>query len=388
MFGIKKNTYNSYIPVLLFLLAGIIWRTQYYVLSLYVAMPLIIVYSIYRYYHVIIKSKYTLLYLFLIIWMLLSSMINYNSIVSIREMIPVVGSCFLSLSVYGIAYRNDKARIIFLSYIVLFIFLMFKNITREGFVSDFDYANEAERVNNSILNANDFAYYSLYAIMSLRLFIQMLRIKIKPFILIVIYVICALVSFFVAMMVASRQVLIIQIPLIVLFIYIDFVKKDGLNRKLILLIIAIVIISILPSILDTYSHSYLAKRNEISFREDVRSELLSIAFVNGLDNPFFGLGLGADIYFSHCTYTHLLERCGFPAAIIFVIIIFYAIIDQYKRYRRTRELNFLLYFYCIVIIAVGHITYSYIDEPFLMSIMFAIVGVSDKEYKVFYQKYR
>ena len=149
-------------------------------------MPLIIVYSIHRYYHVIIKSKYTLLYLFLIIWMLLSSMINDNSIVSIREMIPVVGSCFLSLSVYGIAYRNDKARIIFLSYIVLFIFLMFKNITREGFVSDFDYANETERVNNSILNANDFAYYSLYAIMSVRLFIQMLRIKIKPFILIVI----------------------------------------------------------------------------------------------------------------------------------------------------------------------------------------------------------
>ena len=136
---------------------------------------------------------------------------------------------------------------------------------------------------------------------------------------------------------------------------------------------------------NMFNDSYLATRSEVGFQDDVRNYILIEAIYQGFDNPMFGLGLGAKTFFSHCTYTHILSRCGFPAAIGFIILIIKCLWEQFKRYRITKKINFLLYFFCISIIFVGHFLYSYIDQPFLMPIMFAIIGISDREFKILKQ---
>ena len=384
MISFKYNKNNSYIPIFLFLLAGILWRTSLYIVSLYVAIPLLILFCIIFYYKDFFNNKYSYLYLFVLFWIFLSSIVNPHD-AALDEIIPIIASYLLSFSIYSIAYRNNKYNGIFLSYIALFAFLLYMNITSENFTSNFSYSNELERMNNNILNANEFAYYSLYAIMSIGILIHTVRYKIRPIYILAIYCVCGYISLYVALMTASRQVLALNIPMLILFSYIDFFKNGGNKRNIVILLGAMIIILLLPYMQNMFNDSYLATRSEVGFQDDVRNYILIEAIYQGFDNPMFGLGLGAKTFFSHCTYTHILSRCGFPAAIGFIILIIKCLWEQFKRYRITKKINFLLYFFCISIIFVGHFLYSYIDQPFLMPIMFAIIGISDREFKILKQ---
>ncbi len=376
---VSKKGHNSYLPVLLFLFAALVWRTPYYVLSLYVAIPLLIVYCFYNYKRVIFSSKYFTPYLFVVVWMFLSSVANPNMALSLRMMIPIVASFLLSMSTYAIARSNENARMLFLTYVALFFFLMAMNMMSGGFVADFDYANELERRSNTILNANEYAYYSLFAIIGWRLYVLLRKKDIKPLLLACLYLLSAAISLYVALMIASRQVLLLQIPLLIYLFYIDFIS--GGKNKFVAVILVLAVIIALPIAVDLYNNSYLAVRSQVGFQEDARGVLMYRAIEEGSDNPIFGLGLGADTTFSHCTYTHLFSRSGFPALIGFILIMFRSLYEQWRRFLRTRRKSFLFYLGCLGIIAIGHFTYSYFNEPFMMSIMFAIIGSSDGEYK-------
>lgn len=375
----KKKILNSFLPLVLFLFAALVWRTSYYVLSLYVAIPLLVIICFYNYKTVILKSKYFSLYLFIILWMLCSSLLNPNTMESLRLMIPVVGTFFVSMSVYAITRLNRNASAVFLIYVLLFAVLMIMNVRSSGFTTDFDYSNELERRGNSFLNANEFAYYSLFAVIGWRIYFLIKNVSLNSFILLGLYLLSALVSFFVALMIASRQVLILQIPILLFFFYLDFVK--GNRHKFFALILTIIIIVATPFIIHQYDNSYLATRYEVGFQEDTRSVLMIKAIEETMDNPVFGIGLGANAHFSHSTYTHLMSRSGIPALIAFVVIIGKCIFEQWRRYFRFKRSRFLLYWGCLIIIAIGNFTYSYLSDPFLMPIMFAIIGCSETDYQ-------
>lgn len=375
----NKKTFNSFLPLILFLFAALVWRTSYYVLSLYVAIPLLILFCFYNYKNVIIKSRYFSLYLFIIIWMFGSSILNPNTEESLRLMIPIVATFLVSMSVYAITRLNRNASILFLVYVLLFAFLMIMNVQSSGFTTDFNYSNELERRGNSVLNANEYAYYSLFAIIAWRIYFLMKEVSLNSFILLGLYLLSASVSFFVALMIASRQVLVLQIPILLFFFYLDFVK--GNRNKSFAVILAIIIIVATPFVIHQYDNSYLAIRSEVGFQEDARSALMINAIEEAMDNPIFGIGLGANAHFSHSTYTHLLSRSGIPTLIAFIVIMGKCILDQWRRYFRLKRSRFLLYWGCLIIIAIGNFTYSYLSDPFLMPIMFAIIGCSETDYQ-------
>lgn len=56
--SINDKRANSYIPVLLFAFAALVWQTQYYVASLYVAIPLLIVYC-FGFIRTLFSNQYT-----------------------------------------------------------------------------------------------------------------------------------------------------------------------------------------------------------------------------------------------------------------------------------------------------------------------------------------
>lgn len=379
-----KNANNSYSPVILFLLAALVWRTSYYIYSLYVIIPIIIVYCFYNYRKAVIYSTYFKPYLFILFWMSLSSLVNENASQSFSAMIPIFASFLLSMSIYSIAYKNKYSRFIFFAYVALFVFLMVQNMQSGGFTMDFDYANEVERRENSQLNANVYAYYSLFAIIGWRMFILCYDKKNKPLVMASLYLLSIALIFYVALMTASRQVMALEIPLLLYFFYFDFIR--GGKKKIVLLLLGIVMFALLPYFSNLYNNSYLAVRSEVGFQDDSRSSLMIDAIILGLENPFWGLGLGANTDFSHCSYTHLLSRTGIPVFIVFLYIILNSIIVQWKRFRQTRDVSYLYYLGSLGIMAIGHFTYSYIQEPFMMAIMFGVIGISDNNYKKCYVK--
>ena len=99
MISFKYNKNNSYIPIFLFLLAGILWRTSLYIVSLYVAIPLLIVFCIIFYYKDFFNKKYSYLYLFVLFWMFLSSLVNPHD-AALDEIIPIIASYLLSFSIW------------------------------------------------------------------------------------------------------------------------------------------------------------------------------------------------------------------------------------------------------------------------------------------------
>ena len=377
--SIRDKRANSYTPMCLFAFAALVWRSSYYVASLYVAIPLLIIYCFWFYKGTILRSQYWAPYFLMILWMFLSTAVSDTSNEGFRLMVPITASLLLSFAGYSLVRNNNNYWVLYVSYIALLAYLLYQNLAAGGFVQSFDYSSEAERNSSMMLNANDYAYYTLFATMSLKLSLEFFGPRIRGIYKVVLYIAFALLSFYVALFTASRQVLALQIPLLAFFFYYDFLwRKKGKVWYLFLLIL--LLIAFLPYLDTIYSNSYLSVRSQVGFQEDVRSEILKRAFFQGLEYPLFGLGIGADTFFSHCTYTHLFARCGLIAAICFIVILYKGAITQLKRYRKSRDRVFFLYLVLVLFIAVGNFTYSYVQEPFMMTILFVILGNSDRYY--------
>ena len=316
--------------------------------------------------------------------MFLSSLLSDNSLASLKIMISVTATFFLSFSVLALSQKGNNSFFLSFAFICLFIAILYSTLTSESYINSFDYANEAERRANTDLNSNQYAYFSLFTIMAVRLMLGRISIY-KPLLGLFIYFVLAGLSFFVALLTASRQVLLLEIPLIVYFVFFDFSTKDNkINRVFLFLFILVAAFFFLPKITSLYDSSYLAVRSGEDIEEDARSYLLLMGLHQGLDNPMFGLGFGANVLFSHCTYTHLLARCGVPAFITYIYMVYISIKEQYQRYKTTHDKYFRLYLFMLVFFAVANFFYSYINQPFMQTIMFLIIGESDK----LYSKYR
>ena len=376
----------DYLPTILFIVSAIIWRTPYYTIGLYVLLPIIIIYSFVKYRNLIISSIYWKPYLLLLIWMFLSSFLNDNTANSLNVMISVFATFLLSFSILSLSQNGSNGKMIELGFFALFVAILYTTITSGHFSTSFDYSNETERRGNTELNSNQYAYFSLFAIMAIRLLIgksENKRLYLRSFL----YLALGAMAFWVALLTASRQVLLTEIPVIVFFIFYDFIGKGAaVSKYFILFGLIIVAFFLSPHVLDLYDNSYLAVRSNERFQEDERYSLLLIGLQQGLDNPFWGLGFGADVAYTHCTYTHLLARCGIPALLLYIHMIYTSIKQQLYRYRETNDRYFFLLFFLTVIFAYANFFYSYINQPFMMTILFLIVGESNLIYNQFYYK--
>lgn len=372
----------DWFPVLLFLISIITWRGGTYRFSLYLAIPVLIIYSFARFYRIIISSKYWWPYLLLIIWIFISSLVNDNRDVSLERMIPIVASFLLSFSVYATSSRKKNYHFLYFAYCAFFVVMFIQSYQTKGFVSEFDYANEIDRKSRMRLDANAYAYYSFFLIISARMMFESFNKSFKKLLRLMLYIILLIISWYVALFTASRQVLYLNIPIILMFVYIDFFKRQSIGGSLpYLMAILIVLITLVPLFFQYYSNSYLAYRSQTTFVEDSRYSLFVKAYDVFIENAFWGIGLGAPISFSHSTYFHLASRCGFPALLLYIVMLLKFIVPQIKRYRKTMNTTFLLYFICGLFYFIGNFLYSYIDEPFMMAILFILIGDSERYYK-------
>ena len=384
-----KKYYTDWFPVLLFLMAFVLWRGDLYQVSLYVLIPILIVFSFSNNYRTITQCKYYRPYLVLLLWALLSSLINDHTADSIRKMIPMFASFLLSISAYSIALKKNNSIFLYFAYFAFFIVLMSQTFQQSGFVQNFDYADEIEREGTTKMNANEYAYYSFFLIIAIRMMLEWLGMIKSKFLLLLIYLVLTVVVTYVALLTASRQVLYIEIPLLAFLLYVDFIKnnKKGGSKVVFMMLIIVALFAIIPVFMYYFDNSYLAVRSEVSYQEDNRSTLLVEAMEIAFFHPLFGLGLahpigvivdGIPVSFSHCTYTHLASRCGLLTSILYLYIAIKYLNTQYKHYRLYKDTIYLLYFVFGAFYFIGNFLYNYIDGPFMMAILFILIGDSER----------
>lgn len=384
MFFFLKEKGIDYIPTLLFVFAAIMWRTQYYQLCLYVAIPAMILYTFLKRRSSVFQCKYWKTYTMVMILILLSTIVNDFNAEAISILVPITATYLVSLSIYGLSVNGHNSRILCIAFIGLYVSLMYATITGEAFVSDFDYANEADRRSNTVLNSNQYAYFSLFAIMAIRVLIGC-KDKLGAFTKIIIYLVLLLAACYTAFMTASRQVLLLEVPLIGYFFYHDFLEHGkGVYRGLFVIAIVFFILYGLPLFFQIYDNSYLAVRSESSISEDSRTALMMAALDLGFEYPIFGVGLNADTTYSHCTYTHLFSRCGILSCILYVYMVFNAIAVQYKRALLTHDSYYNILSVCLILFAIANFFYSYIDQPYMLPILFLLIGESDRHTQEYY----
>ena len=246
-----------------------------------------------------------------------------------------------------------------------------------------------ERVNDSTLNANKLAYYTFYSTISFY-FLAEISKKNKSLnkAFRILFLAMIPTSFWIALITASRQVLIIQTPTILILGYIRYFTSVKLRSAAISLIVVVGVVVLFASTVESiYSNSYLAQRNEISLDEDSRPKLMAEAIQVGFEHPIFGVGPGnyclvsKDGRYSHCTYTELFANTGFLGFLLYAILLLKFFFVNYRRFRSTRDNYYLSYMTFALIFIFYNIFYVFYKDMWLTAFFFLVAADSEFYYK-------
>lgn len=271
-------------------------------------------------------------------------------------------------------------------FIILFIqALIYANnhILIEGFDTSKD------RLNDDKLNANTVAYYTFFVTFALYELGNNFLVK-KDYVVRV-FRICFLamyiLSFIIALLTASRQVLIIQLPLLAFLTYIRYIKGVSAKRKVVFILIASVIcISSIDKIADAYDNSFLKVRSEKDVKEDSRSALLQDAIKVGFEHPIMGVGPGNYVrysfnrHFSHCTYTELFANTGIIGSLIYITLLLMFIKKQWSRMRIYRDNVYLVFLICGMIYLFDNFFYVFYIDLWLIGFFILLASHSETYY--------
>lgn len=316
-------------------------------------------------------NTYMKLLTFMYAWIFICFPFSYNLDIASSRLHRLVGVYLLLYTVYKLAQNAKMHPYIYLIWILMYFACIYFTQT-EVVTPDFDYTSD--RASNEKLNANCLGYFTFFTTFIIFYWGEIIKKKYIRTIFKILFLLTILLSFYIAIITASRQVLIVQIPLITMLLYIRYVTHSGQTSMIIFLfIIFVVTIIAFCEGMDIYNNSYLSKRAEVNASEDLRAILLWDAIRVGIEHPIFGVGPGCfasyshHFVFSHNTYTELFANCGFPAACLFISVIFVFIKRQWKQYKNTKDKLFLTFLVCGVIYALDNMFYVFHLDPWLMS---------------------
>jgi O-antigen ligase len=131
----------------------------------------------------------------------------------------------------------------------------------------------------------------------------------------------------------------------------------------------------------------LADRIARTVVADDRFELIINGFLIGLQHPITGVGPGnvilhlGGVNSTHCSYAELFAASGLLPLVLFIILVVIFILEQWRRYRHTKNNLFLYFFTTGVFWAVYNFFYEFYLDLWLMSFLFLLIGHSNQYYK-------
>lgn len=381
---IKNLTITEKLSLLcLYFAAAIRLDESLNVIALYFAIPLSFVLSF-----VSVKgllcNKYLKLFIILCLWICLSYLGAEYIEAANRQMKQILGVVLLCVTIANLSRKEKLIPYLYFIYIILFV-AAYKYALDHVLDSNFDFSED--RLNDDKLNANTLAYYLFFNTVALffggeffskkrcSMFFKLLFICVIP------------VSFLTAILTGSRQVLVIQIPIILFFLAFRYVK---VNVKSIIYLFFLLLGSfILYNTVGAkfYENSYLKYRYEMNIKDDERFYLLNRAIEVGMENPLFGVGPGNYLYynqvkgFSHCTYTELFANTGVVGLVLYMMLIFVFMRRQWLRFRFYKDKMFIAFFFIGIIFILDNMFYVFYTNLWLMSFFILIASHSEVYYK-------
>lgn len=353
-------------------------------IALYIVLPILFCVTILT--NIRVKPhKYMRLLLLLFIWILFSVLWASNVQLALVQVNQILGSFILC---YIISIQGLKPRLVPWLYVTFIILL----------IADWYYAYNnifsvidlgVERLNDDKLNANTFGYHTFYATFALFILgeINMKHRRLFQ----IMFLLMIPLSFLTAIYTASRQILLIQVPLILLLLYGRYYRSKSIRLKVVAIIITVIsALVLIPRAVDMYSGSTLKERTELDVNEDGRLLLLLDAISVG--NQYFPLGVGANNFqlytnnkgFSHNTYLELYANEGIIGVLLYVIMLLTFLKRQWRRYRMTGDVIFFYFFVAGFIYALDG--FFYVFYPHLWLISFFILIATHSE--LYYNKYK
>ena len=382
----KTNSFSTSVIIIAVLFASLVsLTTTLNSIALYIAIPIAFLLSLKASGKVVING-YFKIYIYLCLWLLFTSLLATDIAVAFREMKQVLGALMLSYIVYVAAY-NDKTRPwMYIAFITLYFSAIYYANTHILYMG-WDISGQ-DRVNDEVLNANKLAYYNFYATIAIYILAELIaKNNLLNKIFRVLFLVMIPLSFWIALVTASRQVLIIQIPTLVILGYIRYFRNRSATSTVLAMIVVIgVAIMAASRVSDIYSGSYLAERNEISLSEDSRPKLMANAIKVGLEHPLVGVGPGNFMYYSynkhysHCTYTELFANTGFLGFLLYAILVLRLFTVNYKRYRETKDKHYLVYITFALIFIIYNLFYVFYKDMWLTAFFMLVASDSESYY--------
>lgn len=350
-------------------------------IGLYIAIPSAFILSFWCSEKNLFKDKYFTIFTLFLLWISFTWFTSYNYSVATKHLQRLLGVFMFSGAICNLITDKRNRQVLYFLY--FFLFLIALNYARTH-ILNVQFNIQTDRLDDARLNANVLANYTFYATFALFMLgeISHRATAIKLFRLL--FLIMIPTSFFIAILTASRQVLIVQIPLLSILLYIRYFRKQSIKIKAGFIIGTIITLIVsIDGLTEIYNNSFLKTRSEVKVRDDGRFKLLGEAIDIGLNNPIMGVGPG-NFYlfsnkhlFSHCSYTEAFANDGIIGLFIYIFLITSFIITQIKNYRRNHCNIFLFYVTFGIIFAFYNFFYVFYSDIWLMS--FFLLVAKDSE---------
>lgn len=353
-------------------------------LSLYAIIPFLTILSFVLYKRIFVNA-YLALYFLLVAWLACTQLWADDKELAFDEVKASIGVGMFSYIVTIWAQKGNILKWIYVVYIFLFIATIHYAYTEilPNIVPGED------RLTDEEMNANLLAYYSYY-------------FMVITFILGVIwdysivrkaFNICAWLSIglslVIAILTASRQVMIIQVPLYILFIYIRYFKANETKRVRSLIIIGsiIVLYFLWMRYASILSNNLLINRLMDGGSDVERFSLMQAAYNIGWQHPFTGIGAGNFVInnpyflFSHNSYLELWANSGIIGVLLFSCMLLLFVLRQIRYYRNTRNILFLFFLWFGLFFMIYQMIYVFYHNMWLIGFFMLIAAHSEKLYR-------
>lgn len=382
----ERSIYNFLIIVCMYFAASVsINSDSLNRIALYVAIPLAVVVTFIKRKKIVV-NRYEGVLIGLYLWDFFSILWAQYPDTANRELHRILGAILL---VYVMSANGDEENLrkyLYFVFIILYVGAWYYSINNSLIVME--QSSDQDRLNDEKLNANTMAYYTFYATMSIFFLADLFSSRLAKISCNILFLGMIPLSFFVALATASRQVLIIQIPLMSLLIYERYIRESKKISKWLFAIAFIsIFIAIMPEALELYDNSYLAERASNDIREDSRWLLLNDAVKVGFEHFPFGVGIGNYInysfnsHFSHCSFTELFANNGVVGLFLYCYLLWYYLHNQWKYYKNTKDRKFIVFLIFGIIFIIDQIFYVFYTDLWLISFFVLIATHSESYYK-------
>ena len=378
-----RNLSKLVVIIMLYFMAFVHMDNSLNVIALYVVLPCAFIITLTSSNMPFKVSRSFNILIILYLWVMFSMLFSSNLAISSGHITQMMG-CVLLSYIIGVQAKDEKIiPWLYIVYAIIYAVSIHYVVTN---ILPMMYIGE-ERVTDERLNGNKLAYYTFYTTFVVFIFGEILQKKYIRKVCRCLFFCIIPLSLWVAYITASRQILVLQIPLIVILLFLRYWKYGKTTSKILITVFLCCAIPIVYSyITPIFEDSLLAERSE-DIEDDARLLLIHETIDIGLNNPLVGVGTGCvrlyttERSFAHNTFLELFAGTGVIGMLIFIGLLWDFLSTQIKRYMATHDKMYMYFLIFGVFFIIDQTFYVFYYAAYLISFMILVASHSDTYYR-------